>query len=232
MREQLTHAIEDYLKAIYKIQSIHGKASTNQLAERLGVTPASVTGMVKKLANTQPPLVDYEKHHGVGLTPEGERVALEIVRHHRLLELFLHQILGYPWEKVHDEADRLEHVISEEFEARIAEVLGDPLHDPHGDPIPQFDLSLPPTSHEPLSGLRPGERAVIRRVRDSDPQLLDWLEDRGLVPQVQIEVVGWSPFDDNLTIRIDGDANGDEDEALVVLGPRITEQIFVEALNE
>ncbi len=224
MRENLTHAIEDYLKAIYELTAVHGRASTNFLAEELNVKPGSVSGMIKKLAETEPPLVEYEKHQGVVLTPEGEKVALEIIRHHRLLELYLHQILGYPWDKVHDEADRLEHVISEEFEARIAEALGDPSHDPHGDPIPTIDLTLPPSTLVALSQLRPGDRAAIRRVRDTDPELLCFLEARGLVPQIHVQVVDYSPFDDNLTLQIEGQAEK------LVLGPRITDQVFVESL--
>jgi DtxR family Mn-dependent transcriptional regulator len=224
MREHLTHAIEDYLKTIYKLSNQHGRASTNDLAERLAVKPASVSGMIKKLAETTPPLVNYEKHQGVTLTPDGEAVALEILRHHRLLELYLHQILGYSWDKVHDEADRLEHVISEEFEARIAEALGDPLHDPHGDPIPTIDLELPPTTTLRLSDLRPGQHAVIRRVLDRDADLLCFLEEQGLVPAIQLYVENYSSFDDNLTIKV---ANSD---AQIVLGPKITRQIFVERI--
>jgi DtxR family Mn-dependent transcriptional regulator len=225
MRDNLTHAIEDYLKAIYKITAVHGKASTNMLAEKLDVKPASITGMIKKLAATDPPLVNYEKHQGVTLTTEGEKVALEIVRHHRLLELFLHQILGYSWDQVHEEADRLEHVISEEFEARIAEALGDPLHDPHGDPIPTADLTLPPASTHSLSRLRAGDKAVIQRVHDTDPDLLIYLEENGLVPQIRITVLEHSPFDDNLTIQIDGQKDK------LVLGPRVTGQVFVDVVE-
>jgi DtxR family Mn-dependent transcriptional regulator len=225
MRGNLTHAIEDYLKAIYELTTTEGRASTNDLAAQLDVKPASVSGMIKKLSETVPPLVEYEKHRGVILTPEGEKVALEIIRHHRLLELYLHQMLGYPWDKVHDEADRLEHVISEEFEARIAAALGDPLHDPHGDPIPTIDLTLPPSTVTPLNQLRPGDRAVIRRVRDTDADLLCFLEDRGLVPQIEIEVVEYSPFDDNLTLHIEGQAEK------LVLGPRITGQVFVDRVK-
>ena len=224
MRENLTHAIEDYLKTIYKLSNAHGRATTNDLAERLEVKPASVSGMIKKLAETKPPLVHYEKHQGVTLTTEGETVALEILRHHRLLELYLHQILGYSWDKVHDEADRLEHVISEEFEARIAAALGDPRHDPHGDPIPTVDLELPSTSSLRLSELRDGQQAVIRRVLDRDPELLCFLEDRGLLPQIKLSIESYSAFDDNLTIRVSGTEN------VVVLGSKVTRQIFVDRL--
>lgn len=222
MREKLTHAVEDYLKTIYLIQSVHGRASTKQIAEQLEVTPASVTGMLKKLAETRPPLVIYRKHQGVRLSEEGEQVALEIVRHHRLLELFLHQILGYEWEDVHDEADRLEHVISEEFEERIAEALGHPSHDPHGDPIPTRDLDVPESPGTRLSDARQGNLAVVHRVRDSDPDLLRYLSEIGVVPQARLEVIGYSQFDDNLRLKIAGQPD------TIVLGPQVTNQIFVE----
>ncbi len=222
MRENLTHAVEDYLKAIYMIQSAQGRATTNEIADRLGVTPASVTGMLKKLASTQPALVQYRKHQGVLLTPDGERVALEIVRHHRLLELYLHQILGYEWEDVHAEADRLEHVISEEFEERIAAVLGDPSHDPHGDPIPTRDLEIPASPSTRLSDLRQGNWAVVHRVQDRDPDLLRYLSEIGMIPQARLEVLEYSPFDENLRLQISGQASP------VVLGPRITRQIYVD----
>ena len=222
MRNNLTHAIEDYLKAIYDLSPACGRVTTTQLADYLEVTPASVTSMIKKLAATDPPLLEYQKHRGVVLTPKGKKIALEITRHHRLLELFLHQILGYRWDEVHEEADRLEHVISEEFEERIAAALGDPLHDPHGDPIPTRELHLPPSPATRLSELRPGQQAIIRRVRDSDPDLLRYLSNLGLKPQANISIVDYTPFDDNVHLQIYG-----QDET-IVLGPRITHQIFVE----
>lgn len=222
MRENLTHVIEDYLKAIYDLTADSGRASTNQIAERMGVTAASVTNMIQKLAATDPPLLKYRKHRGVVLTEEGERVALEIVRHHRLLEMFLHQTLGYSWDEVHEEADRLEHVISEEFEARIAERLGHPRHDPHGDPIPTRELELPEAQATTLREMRPGQKAIIQRVRDTDPDLLRYLSDLGLTPAARITILDFSPFDNNLRLRVEG-----HDEA-VVLGPSITSQVFVE----
>ncbi|GAB4496052.1 MAG: metal-dependent transcriptional regulator [Anaerolineales bacterium] len=225
MRETLTHAIEDYLKAIYLIQTAQdGRAATNQLAEYLNLTPASVTGMIQKLATTQPPLVEYQKHRGVSLTPAGEKIALEIVRHHRLLELYLHQMLGYDWDTVHAEADRLEHVISEEFEERIAQALGDPSHDPHGDPIPTRDLTLPQSPTTRLSDLHAKQRAIVHRVRDTDPELLRYLSEIGLVPQATITVLEVSPYDDNLRLQL-------PNETAIILGPRITRQIFVEILE-
>lgn len=225
MRENLTHAIEDYLKEIYKLSKKKKRATTNDLADRLDVTPASVSGMIKKLSKTDPPLVEYKKHRGVVLTAEGEQVALEIIRHHRLIELFLHQILGFPWDQVHEEADRLEHVISEEFEERIAEALGNPLHDPHGDPIPTTDLEIPPSSSQPLSDLRTGDRAVIQRVKDSEPELLAYLSGLGLIPQIRTEIIDYSPFDENLTIQIEGQ------KETIVLGKRVTKQIFVDLID-
>jgi DtxR family transcriptional regulator, Mn-dependent transcriptional regulator len=224
MRENLTHAIEDYLKCIYDICVTSERASTTQIAEALNITPASVTGMIKKLASTRPPLVDYQKHHGVALTPEGEKIALEIVRHHRLLEMFLHQILGYNWDEVHSEADRLEHVISEDFEERVAAALGHPRHDPHGDPIPGRDLSLPESPSMNLMQLLPGHRAVIHRVRDTDSALLRYLYGRGIVPHITIEVVDFNQLDNNLQIRILGQ------KEIIVLGPQITSQIYVEVV--
>jgi len=225
MRDTLTHAIEDYLKTIYDLSATYGRASTSQIAEVLDIKPGSVTGMLQKLAAVEPPLVEYQKHQGVILTPEGEQVALEIIRHHRLLETFLHQNLGYAWDTVHAEADRLEHVISEEFEERIAQALGDPTHDPHGDPIPNRDLEMPSQANTCLCDLRTGQRATIQRVRDTDPELLRYLSDRGLIPGARIVVLEYSPFDDNLCLQIE------EQVESIVLGARITCQIFVEVIT-
>lgn len=222
MRENLTQSIEDYLKAIYELTSKEGRASTTQLAEHLDVTPASVTGMIKKLAVTDPPLLEYQKHRGVVLTKAGNQIALEIIRHHRLLELFLHEILDYPWDEVDEEADRLEHVISEKFEERIAKALGNPEYDPHGDPIPAKDLSLPDTSATPLRTLRPGQIATIKRVRDTDPDLLRYLSELEIVPEAKIEIMDYSEFDGNLHIKVFKSGKTE------VLGPNITEQIFIE----
>lgn len=221
-RKNLTQAIEDYLKTIYDLTSIHERATTTQISEMLDVKPASVTGMMRKLAATDPPLVEYRKHQGVVLTPAGERVALEIIRHHRLLELFLHETLGYPWDEVHEEAHRLEHVISETFEERIAELLGDPKYDPHGAPIPTRDLEMPSHATLSLDKLTTGQQAIITRVPDNDADLLRYLGENGVVPQAHFVVIEYSSFDDNLKIQIAG-----RDEP-VVLGPSITCQIYVE----
>ncbi len=217
-----TASIQDYLKVIYSLTAAEGVASTTAMAGQLGVAPASVTGMIQKLAASQPPLVIYKKHQGVTLTTDGERTALEVIRHHRLLETYLVIALGYSWDNVHDEACRLEHVISEEFEARIAAVLGNPSRDPHGDPIPTVDLSMPASADQPLSSLRPDQAAVVRRVT-ALPALLRHVEGLGLVPGVHLIVRAWSEFDHNLTIEA-------QNQAPVVLGFAVTSQIFVEVL--
>jgi DtxR family Mn-dependent transcriptional regulator len=222
MEKTWTDSNEDYLKEIFELTAKGDRATTNRLAERLDVTPASVTGMVQKLAETDPPLLEYRKHHGVVLTDHGRNVALQTIRHHRLIEMFLHQILGYPWDEVHEEADRLEHVISEKMEERIAQVLGDPTHDPHGDPIPTRDLEMPPSTSVRLSELRDGQSAIVQRVRDSDPALLRHLMELGLKPDSRLYVQDFSPFDENLTIQVEGQVDP------VVLGPRVTHQVYVD----
>jgi DtxR family Mn-dependent transcriptional regulator len=223
METVLTQSTQDYLKHIFELTEGGSTASTNDLASLLGVKPASVTGMVQKLASAEPPLVDYQKHQGVRLTLEGEQAALEVLRHHRLLESWLVQSLGYTWDEVHDEACRLEHVISEDFEARIAAALGHPTHDPHGDPIPSEDLVMPEDNLAPLSALRPPQQAVIRRVIGEVPDFLRHLEELGLVPGAQLVVKSYSPFDNNLTITVQGQPS-------TVLGLAITSKIFVEIL--
>ncbi len=220
--ESLTSTVQDYLKTIYSLQESQGEVTTNVLAERLGVTPASVTGMIQKLASLKPPLLIYQKHRGVELTDEGEKAALEVIRHHRLLELFLQKELGYSWDEVHAEADRLEHVISEEFEERMARILGDPAHDPHGEPIPSKDLLLPPSATIRLSELRAGQKATVERVEASSPELLRYLERVGLKLGALVFAEDYSPYDDNLRIRIGGQKEG------IVLGSRVTSQVFVE----
>jgi DtxR family Mn-dependent transcriptional regulator len=226
MRSELTHVVEDYLKAIYELMAVHGRVSTTQLADRLKITPASVTGMIQRMAAFDPPLVEYQKHRGVLLTRPGQDVALEIIRHHRLLELFLQQTLGYTWDEVHEEADRLEHVISEDLEERIAQALGDPSHDPHGEPIPTRDLRLPPTVDTRLSDLRPGQTANVCRVDAADLGLLRHLSEIGLVPGAQVSIIDYSPFDGNLHMHINGQTG------IVVFGQVITQRVFVELSNQ
>ena len=217
-----TPSVQDYLKAIYHLCREQERASTSQIAARLGVTPASVTGMLKRLARQQPPLVDYRPHRGVRLTEEGRRAALETIRRHRLLEVFLHRFLGYPWDEVHAEAERLEHVLSPTLEARIAALLGHPAYDPHGDPIPTPNLEMPPDATVPLSRLQPGQRAVVRRVASGDADLLRHLARLGLTPGAVLTVVQRTAYDDPLHLRLEG-----RDE-VVVVGPRLAGAVFVE----
>lgn len=220
MTESLTRSIQDYLKRIYELTENDSPASTNDLARELNVKPASVTGMMQKLAAEKPAMVEYQKHQGVTLTPAGKRAALEVIRHHRLLETWLAQTLGYSWDEVHEEAERLEHVISEDFERRIAAALGNPTRDPHGELIPTEDLNMPVDDTTPLSSLRPNQTATIQRVSAQDPNLLRHLDSLGLTPGIQIEVTGYSSFDNNLTVKVG--------KTLNVLGLNITTKIFVE----
>ncbi|MBN2551005.1 MAG: metal-dependent transcriptional regulator [Anaerolineales bacterium] len=219
----LTPAIQDYLKQIYALSENEQPASTNALAESLGIAPASVTGMVQKLAAFDPPLVNYHKHRGVTLTSAGERAALEVIRRHRLLETWLAQSLGYTWDEVHEEACRLEHVISEKFEACIAAALGHPQRDPHGDPIPNADLVMPDDKAYPLFSLRPGQQAVVLRVGDESPQFLRHIAELGLVPGARLIISAYSPFDSNLTVQVPA-------HAPVTLGLAISFKIFVEKI--
>jgi DtxR family transcriptional regulator, Mn-dependent transcriptional regulator len=205
MPETLTAAVQDYVKAIYTLDSGEGTVTTTALAERLDVRPASVSGMLPKL--TELGLVEHEPYHGVRLTQRGTRVALEVVRHHRLLELFLVESLGMTWDEVHAEAEVLEHVLSEELEELIAAKLGDPAFDPHGDPIPSRELKVPKDRSRSLHSLEPGERATFVRVSDSDPEMLRFLSDRGIAPGAEIEVVERQPFDGPLYVRAGDDVH-------------------------
>ena len=195
--------MEDYLKAIYELQQETGeRVRTKDIAEYLDVTPPTVTSMVEKLAERG--LLDREKYKGVELTEEGETVALEVLRHHRLLESYLSEHLDYDWSEVHDEADVLEHHISEEFERRLAEALDDPDVDPHGDPIPGADLAPPEVSDtRALDELEPGEVATVERVRDRDEAELSYLAEAGIEPGVALEVVDVAPFG-MVTVVVDG----------------------------
>jgi DtxR family transcriptional regulator, Mn-dependent transcriptional regulator len=201
-----TSAIEDYTKAIYALESRDGDAvSTNALAERLGVTAASASGMVKRLGELG--LVEHRPYRGVSLTEEGRRVALEVMRHHRLLELYLVQSLGVPWDRVHAEAEVLEHVLSEELEELIAVKLGHPTLDPHGDPIPSRELTIDERPTESLQSLDGGAKGVFARISDSDPDMLRFLADRGIAPGAEFEVLEKQPFDGPLFVRFGDDVH-------------------------
>jgi DtxR family transcriptional regulator, Mn-dependent transcriptional regulator len=201
--DSISAAVEDYAKAIYALQVESGGAVTNNaLAERLGVSAASASNMVKKLHGLG--LVEHLPYHGVELTPAGRRVALEVLRHHRLLELYLAQSLGVPWDRVHDEAEVLEHHISEELEELIATALGNPTHDPHGDPIPTRDLEMIEEPACTLDSLVPGQCGRFTRISDHDPEMLRYLAERGIAPGDDFEVVDKQPFGGPLFVRFGG----------------------------
>lgn len=200
MSAPLSQAIEDYLKAIYMLAQSQARVTTNGLADRLGVAPASVTNMVKRLARLR--LVRHMPYRGVELTEAGEKVALEVIRHHRLLELYLSTHLGVSLDRVHDEADRLEHVISEDLEERIAASLGQPGLDPHGDPIPGRDGSVAAMTAQVLTAAKPGQRGLIVRVSDRDDKVVRELGGLGLLPGVALEVVAATPR--HVYLRVEG----------------------------
>ena len=202
---RITPAVEDYLKAIYQLEQEEPKAGSvtgQRIAERLGVASPSVTNMIKRLSELG--LVEHERYRGVELSDTGERIALEVVRHHRLLERYLVEALGYGWDEVHDEAERLEHHISEALEARMAAALGDPTVDPHGDPIPHLDGSVAGADTRKLVDLAPGDVAVVRRVSDQDPERLRYLERLGLRPGANVRLLEALPFDGPLRLEIAG----------------------------
>jgi DtxR family transcriptional regulator, Mn-dependent transcriptional regulator len=195
-----SEAIENYAKAIYALaRRGDGTVTTNALAERVGVSAGSVSSMVKKLAERG--LAEHEPYRGVELTAEGRRVALSVLRHHRLLELYLAEHLGVPWDRVHEEAEALEHVISEDLAARIAAKLGHPTHDPHGDPIPDAALVIDEGHTRSLAEMDIGERGRFVRVSDTDPEMLRYLDGRGIALGDELEVAAREPFDGPLTVR-------------------------------
>lgn len=220
MNEALSESIQDYLKHIHALCGTTRVASTTALAARLGISPASVTGMLQRLAALEPPLVAYQKHRGASLTPAGEKAALEVIRHHRLLESYLVQSLGYSWDAVHEEACRLEHVISETLEQRIAKSLGDPRRDPHGAPIPSAELIVEVDTDALLSSLAEGVRAVVSRITCEDARCLRRLEARGLVPGAEVAVIAQSPGG-TVTVSIDGSPP-------TVLRPSVSGRVLVQ----
>lgn len=196
-----TESVQDYLKTIFEIQREQGRVATTVLAERLGNSPASVTGMVKKLAGLN--LVQHEPYQGVLLTPAGEKIALEVIRHHRLIERYLAEALGVPWDKVHEEAEKWEHVLSEDLEDRIDALLGYPTTDPHGAPIPGRDGTIAPPYTNRLVDLQSGQTATVAEVSDHDPAMLRYFGELGLRPGVDLLVVAVAPFGGPITVRLD-----------------------------
>jgi DtxR family Mn-dependent transcriptional regulator len=222
-RERRTNeGVENYAKAIYHLQGRGTEPiSTSAVAEQLDVTPPSASAMLKRLADEG--LVDYQPYHGARLTDKGERVALETIRHHRLLELFLAEVLGMPWDHVHSEAEVLEHHISEELEELIAAKLGEPALDPHGDPIPDRDLAIRADDSIPLTELTPGEEAVFTRVSDSDASMLRYLAEHGIQPGASLRVRDREPFGGPVVIEIA--------EQTHPLGPELAERMRVRRLE-
>ncbi len=201
-QRQVTHAMEDYLKAVYRLREVDKQVTTQRLADELGVTGPSVTNMVKRLAELR--LLSHTRYHGVDLTPAGEKIALEVIRHHRLLELYLAETLGYPWDEVHAEAERLEHHVSDELEARMDSALGYPTTDPHGDPIPSVEGVIPEVAHARLLDSILGREAIVVRVSDRDPEQLRYLGGLGLYPGATVTVVEVLPFDGPIRLLING----------------------------
>ena len=213
-----TEAVEDYAKALHALaQRSEGPVATSALAGRLGVSAGSVTSMLKRMDELG--LVRHEPYRGALLTEQGERVALEVIRHHRLLESYLSDVLGMPWDRVHDEAEVLEHYISEELEARIAPALGDPLPDPHGAPIPSAELDMASDKTVSLAELEPGAVGSFARVSDADPEMLRYLGERGIRPGAELRVVGREPFEGPLRVAV---AEGEH-----ALGERLARAIRV-----
>lgn len=235
-RNSLNHqAIEDYLKTIYILSEVLAgeeseeqpegelRVSTSRIAEARQVKPASATSMIQRLAELN--LVDYKKHYGVTLTQAGRQIALEVIRHHRLIELYLMEALGFRWDEVHEQADILEHVISEKLEERIAAALNHPTHDPHGDPIPAKDGTMIRRDVRPLATLAPGEKArVARVVDDANTKMLRYLEKLGLLPGAVVHVQNVAPFDGPLTLEVD------DEEAII--GFNAANAVLVELLDE
>ncbi len=215
----ISQAVQDYLKSIYKLQHLNpdDSVSTTDIAKDLDVSGASVTGMIKRLDTMG--MVDYSSYKGVKLTEKGEKVALEIIRFHRLIETYLKEMLGFPLDKIHDEACRLEHHISEEFIDRINQLLGEPRFDPHGHPIPSKDGVITEYEEKPLSEIEPGGEYYISRLSDTDKKLLAYLELMNLTPNIRIKVVDKAPFKGPITISYNGSEK--------IIGNEVASNIFV-----
>ncbi len=197
-----TQAVEDYLKVIYDLSRGGDVVTTSAIAARLDVAPGTVTGMVKKLASLN--LLTHESYRGVTLTPAGRKIALEVIRHHRLVEQYLYEAMGVPWDQVHAEAEKWEHVLSEEMEDRMDEILGNPTTDPHGSPIPSRELEVTELEQLKLSELKPGQKGTVAEVGDEDASMLRYFADLGLFPTTPVEVVAVAPYDGPLTLLVDG----------------------------
>lgn len=217
----LTKEREDYIKAIYQLQQGESPVRTTSIAKALGVEPASVTGVIKRLAELN--LVVYQRYKGVTLTPQGEKIALEVIRHHRLIELYLMEALGYSWDEVHEEAEELEHAVSPRFIERVAAALDHPATDPHGAPIPTKDGRIGPQTGRRLSELSTGERGAIARVDDDDPDLLRYLGNLGIRPGAEIEVLDVAPPGGPIRVGVGGEQH--------TLGAQAAAHVFIEVAD-
>jgi DtxR family Mn-dependent transcriptional regulator len=222
-RKDLSAAMEDYLKVAYLLREDGQTITVQALAQALGISPPSVTGMVKRL--TSMGLLQHTAYQHIQFTPAGEAIALEMIRHHRLLELYLAEFLGMPWEDVHAEADRLEHHISEDLEERISQRLGDPLYDPHGDPIPTRDLVLPYREVQRLVDLPEGQGGIVARIGRQDRGLLQYLGTLGLVPGSHVTLVSCAPYVETVTVRVGG--TGKDDGVLHVIGMSLAAHLMI-----
>ncbi|MCL5995822.1 MAG: metal-dependent transcriptional regulator [Chloroflexi bacterium] len=222
----LSESMQDYLKTIYEIGEGADRVTTNALADMLGVTAASVTGMLKKLAEMK--LVEYEPYQGVVLTLAGQKIALEVIRHHRLTELYLTEAMGFSWDRVHEEAERLEHAISEEFADKMSALLGDPKTDPHGSPIPSKDGHVASSSQTALSDVPIGETVQVERISDENPALLRSVAALGLVPRAMVTITARNPENNRLSVAV-GQANTDRQQQSVEHA--LAEHIFVRATS-
>jgi DtxR family transcriptional regulator, Mn-dependent transcriptional regulator len=221
----LTGPVEDYLKAIYDLERDAHPAATNDIAERLAISPASVSGMMRRLAEQG--LITHEPYRGARLTADGRRAALRTLRRHRILECYLTEVLGYPWDRVHDEAERLEHAASEELIERMADALGDPVQDPHGAPIPSREGVVEETTRRTLADVVAGENVRVRMVMDDDGERLRYLAELGIRPGSIIRLLDRAPFDGPITLWV-GDGSGGVTRAV---GPALAAQVFVESLG-
>ncbi|MDR0787217.1 MAG: metal-dependent transcriptional regulator [Gemmatimonadota bacterium] len=212
-----TQAVEDYLKVIYELGRNGEPVATSAISTRLGVAAATATGMIKKLATLN--LVEHEHYRGVRLTTSGRKIALEVIRHHRLVERYLYEAMGVPWDQVHAEAEKWEHVLSEEMEDRMATILGDPTTDPHGSPIPTRELEVEERNHQPLSTLVVGQRATVAEVEDEDAAMLRHFAELGLFPGTDVEVTAVGPFGGPIILRASGRENG--------IGRQAADHVFV-----
>jgi DtxR family transcriptional regulator, Mn-dependent transcriptional regulator len=220
--QNLTAPVEDYLKAIYSIESRGSAAATNDIAQRLAIAPASVSGMVRRLAHQG--LLAYERYRGVRLTEAGRLAALRTIRRHRVIEAYLAKALGYPWDRVHEEAERLEHAASEELVDRMAAEIGEPLVDPHGHPIPTREGEVDETRYRTLSDVALGQRSRVVRVSDEDAELLRYLAQLGIRPGVVVAVVGRAPYAGPITLKVG--------RAEHQVGPALASRVMVEVLAD